>query len=111
MADALKLAKQLEFLFENELPMNFSSLDPNTFPLFKQTIISTPPKQSSSLEMLNEIGLTLTGRGSNGLSQKKLKFFSGREYCGLNPNPIGFRTKQTKTDYKSNYKFKSKILK
>ena len=43
---------------------------------------------------------------------KKIQIFSDRKYC--DPNPIGFRTKRAKTDYKSkksNYKFKSKILK
>ena len=52
MADALKLDKQLEFLLDDDLPMNSSSPDPNIVPPFKQTIISTPPKQSSSLTNL-----------------------------------------------------------
>ena len=53
-------------------------------------------------------GLALAGRGLNGLGQKKLKFFRAENIA---PNPIGFRVKRTKTSYKSNYKFKSKILK
>ena len=48
MADALKLDKQLEFLLDDDLPMNSSSPDPNIVPPFKQTIILTSSKQSSS---------------------------------------------------------------
>ena len=49
---ALKLAKQLEFLFD-ELPRKHSSTNPNT--TTSQTIIPPPPKQSLSIPILTNV--------------------------------------------------------
>ena len=76
--------------------------------IFKKQLKARDVKWASPLGF----GLALTGRRPNGLDQKA-RIFSGREYYDLNPNPnlIEFQAKRVKTGYKSNYKFKSKILK
>ena len=49
--------------------------------------------------------------GLNRSRIKKVHIFLDRKYYVPNPNPIRVRVKWIKTSYKSNYKFKSNILK